>query len=326
MNGEYYHCVAGSAGDCPTTCWEVDSYSSAMGGLFAPTKWTNGGVSVVRTVTPSVYQPGTPVHVNLTITPPPGTSAYAVEEQPPPGWVVSGVSDKGGYDPILGRVKWGVFLDGRRRKVCYDLTLLTEQSGCIGFDGVASYDGRGERISGDIQLCDSLSITGVASRRFHGSAGSFDVAMGWAGKSSGVECRTGGPCDVIVSFSREVSPDSGSASLGTMSNGPASNQKTIVLSDVTDASCVTIDLFDIVDLEGQPLAFGSPIALAILAGDVNGDGKVNVFDMLAVKEMMNQPVTADNCRRDVTADGKINVFDLMAVQRGLNKVISETCP
>jgi len=49
-----------------------------------------------------------------------------------------------------------------------------------------------------------------------------------------------------------------------------------------------------------------------LKGDVNGDGKVNVGDIMAVINIMAGQ-GSNNAKGDVNEDGKVNVGDIMAV-------------
>ncbi|HUS57249.1 MAG TPA: dockerin type I repeat-containing protein, partial [Planctomycetota bacterium] len=56
-----------------------------------------------------------------------------------------------------------------------------------------------------------------------------------------------------------------------------------------------------------------------LPGDVNGDCKVNVLDLIFIRNRLNaSPDTGDNWKADVNEDGKINVLDLIFVRNRLN--------
>ena len=55
--------------------------------------------------------------------------------------------------------------------------------------------------------------------------------------------------------------------------------------------------------------------------DVNHDCKVNILDLISIRNKLNQPVSGDNILADVnlpTPDGKINILDLIAVRNKLN--------
>ena len=56
-----------------------------------------------------------------------------------------------------------------------------------------------------------------------------------------------------------------------------------------------------------------------LIGDANGDCKVNVLDLIFIRNRLNSnPATGDDWQADVNADGKINVLDLIYVRNRLN--------
>jgi len=55
-------------------------------------------------------------------------------------------------------------------------------------------------------------------------------------------------------------------------------------------------------------------------GDANGDCKVNVLDLVLVRNCLNQDVgTGDNAKADVNRDGRINIQDLIYVRNRLNR-------
>ena len=47
-------------------------------------------------------------------------------------------------------------------------------------------------------------------------------------------------------------------------------------------------------------------------GDVSGDGKINIFDLLALLKVLGGTGTVDG-DPDVNADGKVNIFDLLSL-------------
>jgi len=64
----------------------------------------------------------------------------------------------------------------------------------------------------------------------------------------------------------------------------------------------------------------------VLTGDANGDQRVNIFDLVQVRNALNQAPTQSTFTRDVTADGAINIFDLVAVRNVLNTALANACP
>ena len=62
-----------------------------------------------------------------------------------------------------------------------------------------------------------------------------------------------------------------------------------------------------------------------LIWDVNGDGWVNVLDIVLVAENMGQPVSV-NSRTDVNGDGTVNILDLVLVAQHLGESTAEAAP
>jgi len=53
--------------------------------------------------------------------------------------------------------------------------------------------------------------------------------------------------------------------------------------------------------------------------DANGDGRVNILDMILVRNRLNQdPFSGDNWKADVNRDGRINILDLFYVRNRLS--------
>ena len=173
----------------------------------------------------------------------------------------------------------------------------------------------------------SPAINAAVSRKTQGSAGTFDIDVRAA---NAVECRKNGPTQVVVTFDRPIKRVSGTVSDVSVSTGTVSalavngNQLEITMSGATDGVLLTVGFPGIRGPYGQIVTGG--LCFGVLAGDATGDKKVNVFDLLAVKNVVNQPVTNAIFRNDVTAEGGINVFDLLAVKNNLNKTITASCP
>jgi len=91
------------------------------------------------------------------------------------------------------------------------------------------------------------------------------------------------------------------------------------MPDPPEAECLTIAVAGLVDWEGMPLTGVRQITFRRLEGDVSGDGRVSIFDLLAVRNNLGQPVTAANFRCDLDADGSVNLADLLAVRNRLHR-------
>jgi hypothetical protein len=106
-------------------------------------------MSFVRRELPPAYAPGHALTVMLVAEPPRRGTAYAVEDQPPAGWVVDEVSDGGAYDAAHGKVKFGPFTDRETRRFSYRVTPPSDAAGPQQFAGTASLDGAASPILGD---------------------------------------------------------------------------------------------------------------------------------------------------------------------------------
>jgi hypothetical protein len=170
-------------------------------------------------------------------------------------------------------------------------------------------------------------VTAAVSQKTHGSAGDFDIDIL---ATNAVECRKNGPTLVLITFDQDIQQISGTVNDVSLSSGTVSalaisgNQLTVTMSGAADIALLTVGFPGIRSASGQT-ATGN-VCFAVLSGDVTGDRKVNVFDLQAAKNTVNQPVTALNFRDDITADGGINVFDMLAVKNNLNKTIAGSCP
>ncbi|HUU68073.1 MAG TPA: dockerin type I domain-containing protein [Planctomycetota bacterium] len=52
--------------------------------------------------------------------------------------------------------------------------------------------------------------------------------------------------------------------------------------------------------------------------DVNCDGRVNILDLLAIRQKLGQPEVGEEEREDVNDDFKINILDLIEVRDAMN--------
>jgi len=74
----------------------------------------------------------------------------------------------------------------------------------------------------------------------------------------------------------------------------------------------------LVNTEVASAAVYWPLAWPI-EGDANMDCRVNILDLIFIRNKLNQPVgTGDNWKADVNGDGRINILDLIFVRNKLN--------
>jgi hypothetical protein len=152
------------------------------------------------------------------------------------------------------------------------------------------------------------SLIGAASRKTHGSAGTFDIAL------PGIECRSGGASgahQVVFNFMNNLtSVSSATTNSGTVSSGsigPNPNDYTVNLSGVPNGQYTTVTLNTVQDTGGNTGNVSS--VLGTLLGDTNASGTVNSGDAAQTKSRLGQVVGAANFRSDVNANGVINATD-----------------
>ena len=124
--------------------WWVNTSSVRPAGLRSfgkvITALSIGANSVVR-VMPSLFVPGEPLTIHVSVAPATGTSAYAVQDLVPSRWTISGISHGGDFDPVNGLVKWGPFFDSTPRDLNFQLTPAPDAGLTATFEGSASFDG-----------------------------------------------------------------------------------------------------------------------------------------------------------------------------------------
>ena len=125
--------------------------SNGLTGISEPVRILVRGTndnSFVRRELPAGYIAGAPFTVHLIATLPNRTQAWGVEDEPPPGWRVSAISNGGTFDEVNGKVKFGPYTEVARRVLTYQLTPPVGSTNVGEFSGVASTDGTVYGISG----------------------------------------------------------------------------------------------------------------------------------------------------------------------------------
>jgi hypothetical protein len=173
------------------------------------------------------------------------------------------------------------------------------------------------------------TVASAVSRKTHGGAGTFDIAMPLTG-SSGVECRTtGGTNDytLVVTFSGNVtvtgSPQAqvtsgtgcvGSAGVCTGNVSVSGAVVTVPLTNIANAQVINVRING-VNGDGDQPTVDVNIPMGILRGDTNGNRAVNAADVAQTKGRLGQTVDATNFRSDVNANGSINAADTAIVKQ-----------
>jgi uncharacterized delta-60 repeat protein len=165
-----------------------------------------------------------------------------------------------------------------------------------------------------------ISLLTAVSRKTHGGAGAFDVALPLAGEP-GVECRNdNGRHTLVFIYSGNVVAGSAAvtAGVGSVQGSPVffGNTMTVNLSGVADAQKLTVRLSGVTGAEGQSVPDAS-VSVNLLAGDVGGDKAVQNADVMQTRAQLGATVTASNFRADVRTDGTLDAQDVAQVRARL---------
>ena len=160
-----------------------------------------------------------------------------------------------------------------------------------GADVTIAYDGRNRPVKRVIS--PGLLPTSAVSRKIHGPAGAFDIALPVTG-AAGVESRSGsvlGAHQLVVTFPRAITfananVTSGTGSVAATTSSPDGLQVTIDLVGVTNAQTIVVTLTGATD---GTLTNDILIGMGVLLGDATGDGSVNSADRGLVSSLMARP-------------------------------------
>lgn len=168
----------------------------------------------------------------------------------------------------------------------------------------------------DLNLGSTLTLLSAASVK-----GSFAIDLPLTG-TPGIEdrCAKKGADSITMTFSNNLaSVGAVSSSCGRVISASIDNtnpHKFIV--NLTGVMCnaedITFALTNVQDDQSNSLVSAS-VTMALLMGDVDGDGSVTQADVNLVKAHLGQTTDATNFREDVNVDGTINQLDVRAVKR-----------
>lgn len=165
-----------------------------------------------------------------------------------------------------------------------------------------------------------LTLTAAVSRKSHGSAGTFDIALPLTGEPA-IECRSShGSHALVFTFSTDVL--SGSAAVtqgvGTVAGSPvfSGNTMTVNLSGVADVQQITVTLSNVTGSGGQLLG-NATVSLNLLAGDAIASKLVDRADVTLVKGQVGTPVSTANFREDLDVNGRITHADVAIAKTDL---------
>lgn len=179
----------------------------------------------------------------------------------------------------------------------------------------------------DVLVVPPIALTGMVSRKPHGAAGSFDLALDRVAPIHGsvtVEPRTIGAGHTIVfNFDGTITnPGSVKAVDGNGAQIFASSPA------IEPGNGVSVTIFSgdksraTISLVGVNGYLAGTISIGFLVGDVNNSGRVDAIDTSAVKTRAGQTTDLTNFRFDVNTTGAINSSDISAVKaRSANSLL-----
>jgi hypothetical protein len=153
-------------------------------------------------------------------------------------------------------------------------------------------------------------LLGTASRKVHGGAGTFDLALGNVASNPTTEPRFGPTHMLVFTFDGVVTAATVAVTEGAATSGtPTFNGSELIvpLTAVGNAQYVTVTVGNVATAGGT--GGGGSIRVGFLAGDVNQNRVVSLADLGLVNAMLAQPVTAANYLGDVNASGTLSLAD-----------------
>jgi hypothetical protein len=207
-------------------------------------------------------------------------------------------------------------------------TLTTVASGCHNYyfdfkdslGNPVTYPTTGSLVIGAAGVCPDfsatrppacpISLTAVKSRKTHGAAGTFDLAIDTTQPIGGavtVEPREIGTGHLIVfQFSGAVTaPGTVSSTAGAATAAMSGNEVRVTLTGIADNSRATVSLANV-----NNAGVNVSASLGFLLGDVNSNRALTASDIAAVKGKQGSAVNASTFIYDADTSGTIGAADV----------------
>ena len=165
----------------------------------------------------------------------------------------------------------------------------------------------------------TVQLNSVVSRKIHDTAGALDIDLPLTG-DAGIECRRGGANNtytLVFTFGTPLSsvdtPVIAGGSLVSSSIGTDRHQYIVNVKNLVNKKTMTVTLTNVNDDSGG-ISPTISAKMALLIGDVDGSGHVDVGDVGVVQQNNSKSATASP-RADVDVSGHIDVGDIGWVQK-----------
>ncbi len=168
------------------------------------------------------------------------------------------------------------------------------------------------------------TLQSVVSRKIHGGAGTFDLALSPVTTNPTTEPRFGPAHTLVFTFDMPVTGGTATVTEGAATVGVVTfngNEIIVPLTNVADQQYLTVNLSDVSSSIGGGGGTAS-IRLGLLAGDVNQNRVVTVSDLAQMNAQVAQTVTSANYLKDVNASGTLTVADKGLTNGRLTKALA----
>ncbi|HQR12510.1 MAG TPA: hypothetical protein PLW68_14390, partial [Casimicrobiaceae bacterium] len=180
----------------------------------------------------------------------------------------------------------------------------------------------GGTASASINVLGTPAFVSAASRKTHGTAGTFDLQLAATPLNPTTESRAGPAQTIVFTFDKPIaSADPPTVTEGTAAFGSMSFSGSEVIMNFTGVispQYVTFNLANVASTDGGTGGTGS-VRVGFLFGDVNQTRQVTVADVGLVNSVLLQAVSNANFLRDVNVDGRLTVSDVGLTNSNLLK-------
>jgi hypothetical protein len=166
-------------------------------------------------------------------------------------------------------------------------------------------------------------LQGAASRKVHGAAGTFDLALSAVATNPTTEPRQGPAQTIVFTFDRSINAATATITEGTATAGAptfSGNDVIVGLTGVTNQQYVTVSLTGVASSDGSSGGTGS-VRVGFLLGDVSQNRVISIADLAQVNAQLAQPVTAANFLKDVNASGTLSLADKAIANANLTRAL-----